>query len=134
MHNVPGKTLTTADTLSRAPLKQGGATAGDGLMEETNIYVDSVMQNLPASDAYLIELKRQLSTDSVCSQVIKYCQEGWPDRNRLDVLVRPYWVDRAVLSVHDGLLLRGTRLIIPSTMRNSVLEKIHEGHQGVVKC
>ncbi|KAJ8369268.1 hypothetical protein SKAU_G00092960 [Synaphobranchus kaupii] len=116
--HVPGKTLTTADTLSRAPLKQGGATAGDGLMEETNSYVNSVMEKLPASDAYLTELRQQLSTDSVCSQVMKYCTEGWPDRNRLEAMVRPYWVDRAILSIHNGLLLRGTRLIIPSPMRN----------------
>lgn len=44
------------------------------------------------------------------------------------------WTERAVLSTHNGLLLHGTRLVIPSVMRNSVLEKIHEGHQGIVKC
>ena len=132
--HVPGKSLTVADTLSRAPLKQSGAQVSDGLMEETNIYVDYVMENMPASDTYLTELRQQLSTDSVCSQVMKYCTEGWPERNRLDAMVRPYWADRAVLSTHDGLLLKGTRLVIPSSLRNGVLEKIHEGHQGVVKC
>lgn len=34
----------------------------------------------------------------------------------------------------DGLLLKGTRLVIPSTLRNDVLAKLHEGHQGIVKC
>ncbi|KAJ8332694.1 hypothetical protein SKAU_G00424830 [Synaphobranchus kaupii] len=102
--HVPGKTLTTADTLSRAPLKQGGATAGDGLMEETNIYVDSVMENLPASDAYLTELRQQLSTDSVCSQVMKYCTEGWPDRNRLEAMPTPY---RALLAYRATPLSNG---------------------------
>lgn len=34
----------------------------------------------------------------------------------------------------DGLLLKDTRLVIPSAMRNDVLAKLHEGHQGVVKC
>lgn len=131
--HVSGKSLTTADTLSRAPLKDG-VTDGDDLMEKTNIYVDSVMEHLPASEAYLSELRKQLSADSVCAEVMKYCSEGWPDRSRLDVLVRPYWTERAVLSTHNGLLLRGTRLIIPSVMRNRVLEKIHEGHQGIVKC
>lgn len=103
-------------------------------MEETNIYVDHVMENLPASDAYLTELRRQLSADSVCSQVMQYCTEGWPERNRLDSMLRPYCTDRAVLSTHNELLLRGTRLVIPSSLRNSVLGNIHEGHQGVVKC
>lgn len=133
IRHVPGKSLTTADTLSRAPLKNG-ETDGDGLMEETNIYVDSVIASLPASKTYLSELREQLSADSVCAEVMKYCIEGWPDRSRLDALVRPYWTERAVLSTHNGLLLRGTRLVIPSVMRNRVLEKIHEGHQGIVKC
>lgn len=38
-----------------------------------------------------------------------------------------------VLSVHDRLLLWGTTFIILFTMRE-VLDKIHEGHQEVVKC
>jgi hypothetical protein len=101
-------------------------------MEETN--VDSVIANLPASEAYLSELRIQLSADSVCAEVMKYCIKGRPDRSRLDALVRPYCTERAVLSTHNGLLLRGTRLVIPSVMRNRVLEKIHEGHQGIGKC
>uniref|UniRef100_A0A3B1IFN4 Gypsy retrotransposon integrase-like protein 1 n=1 Tax=Astyanax mexicanus TaxID=7994 RepID=A0A3B1IFN4_ASTMX len=131
--HVPGKSLTTADTLSRAPLKSGGV-ADDGQWEETNIYVDSVLANLPSSEAYMSELRKQLCADSICSEVMRYCAEGWPDCSRLDSLVRPNWAERAVLSTHNGLLLRGTRLVIPSVMRNSVQEKIHEGHQGIVKC
>lgn len=127
---VPGKSLTTADT----PLKDGGTTDGDNMMEETNIYLDSVITSLPASETYLSELRDQLRADSMCTQVMKYCADGWPDRRRLDTLVRPYWAKRAVLGTHNGLLLRGTRLVIPSTMRKSVLEKIHEGHQEIVKC
>lgn len=132
--HVAGKSLTTADTLSRAPLGDGGTGRDKELMEDTNIYVDSIMDNLPASSSYLHDLREQLGNDSVCTQVMQYCVQGWPDRSRLEGPVRHYWAERAVLSVHDGLLLRGTRLVIPSTMRNSVLEKIHEGHQGVVKC
>ncbi|KAM9321822.1 uncharacterized protein KZ484_021850 isoform 5-T5 [Pholidichthys leucotaenia] len=41
---------------------------------------------------------------------MKYCTEGWPDRNQLQGAVKHYWSERAVLSVHNGLLLRGTRL------------------------
>ena len=48
--------------------------------------------------------------------------------------LRKYWPDRAVLTVHDGLLLRGTRLVIPSALRGDVLQRLHEGHMGVTKC
>lgn len=102
-------------------------------MEDTNIYIESVLDNLPTSDAYLTELREQLCADSVC-YVMKYCVEGWPDRNQLQGPVKHYWQKRTALSVHDGLLLRGTRLVMPANMRSDVLEKIHKGHQGVVKC
>ena len=34
----------------------------------------------------------------------------------------------------DGLLVHGIRIVIPETMRDEVLHRIHEGHQGMVKC
>lgn len=77
-------------------------------MEDTNIYVESVLEGLPASSKYLADLQGQLQSDSVCSQVMKYCAEGWPDHNQLQGAVKHYWPERAILSVHNGLLLRGT--------------------------
>ena len=34
------------------------------------------------------------------------------------------------ITVLDGLLMRGSRIIIPSPLRSTMLEKIHTGHQG----
>ena len=38
------------------------------------------------------------------------------------------------LSVCDEVILRGSRILIPSSLRGKVLELAHEGHQGIVKC
>ena len=38
------------------------------------------------------------------------------------------------LSVEDGLLMRGSRIVIPSDLRQDMLHRIHDGHQGIVKC
>ena len=38
------------------------------------------------------------------------------------------------LSVNNGILLRGNRLIIPSSLRPEIIEKLHSGHQGFTKC
>ena len=38
------------------------------------------------------------------------------------------------LSVEDGLLIRGSRIVIPSYLRQDMLHRIHECHQGFVKC
>ena len=45
-----------------------------------------------------------------------------------------YYSARVHLSIHDGLITYDDRLIIPHCLRADVLQKIHEGHQGITKC
>ncbi|XP_051916322.1 uncharacterized protein K02A2.6-like [Hippocampus zosterae] len=66
--------------------------------------------------------------------LMQLCTEGWPEHGPNEPALRLYRADHAFLTVHDGILLKGQRLVIPPTMRNDVLAKLHEGHQGVVKC
>ena len=36
--------------------------------------------------------------------------------------------------MENRLVMKGARLVIPSTLRSKVLEQIHEGHLGIEKC
>ena len=36
--------------------------------------------------------------------------------------------------MENGLVTKGARLVIPSTLRSKVLEQIHKGHLGIEKC
>ena len=38
------------------------------------------------------------------------------------------------LTVEDGLVLEGTRMVIPNCKQNQILKMIHEGHLGLGKC
>ena len=38
------------------------------------------------------------------------------------------------ITVQNGLLLRGQRIIIPQALQMEMLERLHEGHLGLVKC
>lgn len=71
--HVLGKSLWMADTLSRAPVKREETNDETDFLENTNIYVDMIKDNLPASTAYLEELKEQLQRDSVCARVMQMC-------------------------------------------------------------
>ena len=60
---------------------------------------------------------------------------GWPDeRKGCSDAVKPYWEHRGDITTVNGLILRGSQIVIPNTMRRSMLEKLHEGHLGIVKC
>ena len=55
------------------------------------------------------------------------CCEGWPDKCSLNDAIKPYW------SVQN-ILLNSSRIVIPSSTRPVILDKIHREHQGVSKC
>ena len=38
------------------------------------------------------------------------------------------------LMIEDGLILKGTRIVIPDEKREEILKQIHEGHLGLNKC
>lgn len=97
--------------------------------EEHDLRLHAVLQRMEYAG-----VTPNFKSDSVCSNVMKMCQDGWPESGCCTGTERLYWSERAYLSVHDGLLLYGTRFVIPSALRNDVLDRLHEGHQGVVKC
>ena len=77
---------------------------------------------LPMQDKVRIELSRVIN-------------EGWPDeRKQCDDRNKMYWDYCTDLSLFDGLILKGCQTVIPATLRREILDRIHTGHQGIVKC
>ena len=48
--------------------------------------------------------------------------------------MKPYWSSRGELSVVQNILLKASRIVIPSFLLLEILDKIHEGHQGITIC
>ena len=82
----------------------------------------------------LKEFSASQASDAVCSQVMKYCQFGWPEKHRVTDDIKPYWTLRGYLTVHNGLLLYGRRIVIPVARQREILEKIHQGHLSIQRC
>jgi len=74
------------------------------------------------------------AADPTCSTVINYCRHGWPDKNQFDQTLIPYWKVRGELTVHNHLLLRGSRIVVPQPLQKETLQKLHQGHQGIQRC
>lgn len=129
--HIPGKELSTADTLSRAPL-QNLTAADTQLQEDCDAYVALHIASIPATESKLNKIRELLKQDEVCQQLMQFCEYGWPDR--VTGPIKQYLPVTAEIKVHDGLLLRGSRLIIPSSMRPEILRCLHGGHQGITKC
>ena len=129
--HVPGKQLYTADTLSRAPIS---TSESYNLHEEADLLMQISIDHLPASSQRIDEIKKAQASDTVCSTLVSYCENGWPEKHALSLQLKPYWKWQGQLSTHNRLLLYGTRIVIPSSMQPEILQKLHDSHQGIQRC
>lgn len=131
--HVPGKNLVTADALSRAPVGKPGKEDHE-MEEECEMHVRSILEGFPTSDKKLKEIREQQDADEICRTIKEYCRSSWPAAAKVDHVMKPYYASRDELTVEQGLLLYQCRLVIPTALRQDILKRLHEGHQGIVKC
>ena len=48
--------------------------------------------------------------------------------------IQPFWTFCEELTADDGIVLKGTCIVIPNKKCQAILHFIHEGHLGLVKC
>ena len=48
--------------------------------------------------------------------------------------LQPHWTFREELTIEDGLILKGTRTVVPDRKHESILKLIHGGHLGLNNC
>ncbi|KAL0149497.1 hypothetical protein M9458_055285 [Cirrhinus mrigala] len=129
--HVPGKSIATADVLSRAPGEGGRDTDKQQNEEDLNLYVNLVVTSLPATEKRLHEIQQHQEADPILQLVRKYSLEGWPTKSRVEAMVQPYFQFAGELTVENGLLLKGCRLVIPKSLQSDIFEKLHAAHQGL---
>ena len=80
-----------------------------------------------------MELLKSETDDDVNLQLLKATIiKGWPEkRTDLPNELLPFGSYREELSVADGIIFKGARLVIPSTMRPRIQDLLHVGHRGI---
>ncbi len=118
-----------SDALSRAYLDKTTEALIDNELD-----VNVREAHLPASPAKLHELKVATASDDNLQQLVRVVTSGWhDDRASVPESVRQFWNFRDEITVIDGLLYKGQRLIIPKSARSEMLSKLHESHLGIEK-
>ena len=126
-----GSSLLIADTLSRAPLPE----TTHGHLHDELVYRVEFEDNNPElsnfQDATIQEIRTEASTDPEQIALRTFVETGWPnDKASVPVLIHPYWSVRHELTIHDGLLFKQDRVVIPSSLRSNILRKLHTAHRG----
>jgi hypothetical protein len=82
----------------------------------------------------LDELRAVAVSDADYVAPVVAISEGFQTpRNQTPLNVRQYWSVREELSVEDGLVLFGRRIVFPRPARRELIQKLHATHQGIVR-
>ena len=125
LYHRSGKSLGTADALSRLPL--------DSMPECVPVCAEWVhlVDLLDSTPVTSRDIRKWTATDPLLSKVLLYLDYGWP--TSVDGDLKPFSQRKDELSVEKGCVLWGSRVIIPKEGRESLLSELHREHMGSTK-
>ena len=124
---TPGKEMYVADVLSRAYL-----TVNEGGSEFEAIHMVSY---LPIRDERLCKIREATRLDETLKHLSDVIVNGWPEtKNSLHTCLLPYFGYQDEFTIQDGLIFKGERVVIPSSLRKETKEAVHSSHIGVEGC
>ena len=120
-----GKENSNADGLSRLPLRESPSSVP--VPGDTVLMMEALSDMGSAVSATTI--KSWTDRDPVLSWVRRMVLHGWQQQEGVDF--QPYEQRKHELSVEDGCVLWGSRVVVPSAGREAVVRLLHEGHPGI---
>ena len=124
--HIKGKENVPADVLSR--MSRHGETKCDRLCVEYS-YLNFVCETNQNIDSEVV--KNETDKDVILSKVKVFIMNGWP--NAIDDELKVFKNRQLELTVENGCIMRGHRLVVPLSLRSIILRELHEAHMGIVK-
>ena len=91
----------------------------------------NAISHLRVSKKTATALKEATSQDEVMKLLKEVIIHGWPEKkDDVPVQIAPYFSYRDELTVHNGLIMKGERIVIPKAERRRIKESIHASHLG----
>ena len=112
-----------SDTLSRASFNND--CIDTELSDIVDTHVDLVIKSFPATDKQLIRFANETLKDPILYAVKNCILHGWKNGQ-----CPAYASFKDELCVINGIIFKGSRIVVPVSMRNEMLCRIHEGHLG----
>ena len=116
---------SNADALSRLPLPE--------LQKESQTPPELVLliDHLNESPITSRHIAARTRKDRVLSKILTYVERGWPDQVNKSLSV--FSAKRNELSIHQGCMTWGFRVVVPPQGRQAIPHLLHEGHPGMTK-
>ena len=83
----------------------------------------------------LANLREATSQDDTLTELTNVIRQGWPDlKQKVPLSIRAFWPFRDELVVDNRIIFKGTKVVIPKSMRTLMLRRTHASHQGPEAC
>jgi len=119
-----------ADALSRHPTPDATVDVSSGLEIEVNLVATSTLGVLPVTAQ---EIRKVSLKDKVMSQVYRLTSHGWPEFMETGDPLYPFFLRREELTVLQSILMWETRVVVPPSLQQRILDQLHECHTGIVR-
>ena len=119
-----GSKLGNADALSRLPLSEVEAQVP--IPGDVHLLFDQLSSSIVTSS----QIRSWSDKDPTLSRVRQFILSGW-NVSSPEPELQPYFSRRDELSVIDGCILWGARVVIPTAGRSAVIEQLHDTHPGI---
>ena len=84
---------------------------------------------IPVRSERLSKMRKATQDNDVLQMLITVVQEGWPDdKTLLPPQVMLYFHCHDEIAVNDGLVLKGSHVIVPESMWKEITEALHTAH------
>ena len=107
----------------------------DKPIKDIDIRRDAIQSTTNIPECISMSQIQQASTQDDHLQCLKgFIITGWPStKDELHADLKPYWLYRDELAVIEGIVLKGRHIVIPSSLRQQILEQLHTNHVGIEK-
>ena len=123
-----GNSIPIADALSRAPLVEV-ATPAEEVFTVNNVNLS------PINSSRLNDIRIATDSDCVLQQLKQIILQGWPvHKSAIPSELVAFFDFRDELTVQDGIILRGDRVVIPKCLQSDMKQRVHAGHMGINSC
>ena len=122
---VPGKDMVFADMLSHFP----------SCSNNSPIVFHHNIQTINFNSECLNIIRGATERDPIHSTLYRRLTlNGWPETKRTVLHIAcHFWDIWDLLTIEDGVLMKGNRICIPQELHNRTLYDLHNGHLGVEK-
>ena len=99
------------------------------MSDDIECFINMVINSMSVSDKKLEEIKVETEKDDK-----QFIREGWP-KNKYDIpnKIYEYCNCKYEPTESKGFVLKGEKIVIPTSLRDEMLRRQHESHLGIEK-